>query len=50
MAVGVRNLLKSLVAGPSLLGDCYIENKFHKNNTRSIEGSDGQFKKLTYVT
>ena len=29
-APGVRNLLKSLVMGPSLLVNCYLEIKFHK--------------------
>ena len=27
---GVRNPLKSLVTGPSLLVNCYLEIKFHK--------------------
>ena len=29
-AVGVRDPLKSLVTGPSLLFNCYLGNKFHK--------------------
>ena len=29
-AVGVHDPLKSLVMGPSLLDNCYLENKFHK--------------------
>ena len=30
MGVGeVHDLLKSLVMGPSLLGNCYLENKIH---------------------
>ena len=29
-AVGV-DPLKSLVTSPSLLGNCYLDNKFHKN-------------------
>ena len=29
-AVGVHERLKSLVMGPSLLDNCYLENEFHK--------------------
>ena len=31
-APGVRNPLKSLVMGPCLLVNCYLEIKFHKKN------------------
>ena len=30
-AVGVHGPFKSLVTGPWLLGNCYLKNKFHKN-------------------
>ena len=32
LAVGIHERpLKSLITGPCLLGNCYLENKFHKN-------------------
>ena len=35
--VGVHGPLQSLVMGPSLLGNCYLENKFHKKITQIDE-------------
>ena len=31
-AVGVHDSLNSLVMGPSLLDNCYLEKKFHKKS------------------
>ena len=37
LAPGVRNFLKSLVTGPSLLLNCYLEIKSHNNNKKQGE-------------